>query len=308
MIESEQREWPATVLLRLLPPVLFVGFAATRIYIEADILSDTPKFSLLVVVHHVSWMLSEVLCLILLAHIILRRRVTELLWMMYGGILMAIPPLYAAIAGSNLKLDYLRGGFTDIGLDILTFCALSDHNRPLCPEIVAIFVSMLVVGRIMGHSWRRGLVLALVAHLIGMLVATQWVGFSRGFPGVLITLASRFPKHGGLGAACLTLATVLSLTLVFRSGLAACVRRTLWRAADAALAGGVIAIVGACLADVSPHPFDRVVVGIPAAVAAFIAALAMQRDSRTGGWGTWTALSAVAGANVFGWTVILRSF
>jgi len=289
------------------PPLFFVAFASLRVYVETELLAAVPRFSHTVLVHHVSWMFSVALWMILLAHLLLKRRVSDLLWLMYGCVLMAIPPLCALVTGTDLELDYLRGSLSDVAFDILTFCATSDKNGPLFPEIVAIFLSMLVVGRVMGRSWRKGLSLAAAAHISGMLLATYWIGFSRQVPGFL-TVDSLLPKHAGHAAQFLTVGTLLAAALLVRSGLAGCARRTLWHALDAAVALGAVVIMVFCASGVSPHPFDRAIVGVPAAAGGAVLALAAQADGRKQGGRAWACVGGVALFNVLGWTVVLMEF
>ena len=244
-------------MVGFVPVAFFLSVAWVRCYLETAVFSEPPFFGYYIGLHHTLWMLSVMLTILLLAHGILRAPVARLLWIMYGGVLMFIPVGVAAASGRPLDMVYLQGDAGDILLHTATFCLVYEPNLPLAFELIAIFVGMVVLGRLYGRGWARSLGLAVAVQVGGSLLAVEWLKVKPDGPGVLLA-PTGMANHPLYAVVYLQLAAVLTMVLLHRQGVRFLSRRALLLAAAAWVAASLALGLSGWL----PRPFDAAAVGL----------------------------------------------
>jgi hypothetical protein len=200
----------------ILAVLFFLGVSWFRSYMETGVFAQPSYFGLYVGWHHVLWMLTIVLSIILLAHGILRVPVTRLLWLMYGGVVMLMPLLYGLVTGKPLEMDYLRGSPIELLKHTVSFCVTYQPNRPLAIELGTIFVCMLAVGYGYSRSLLKPLLLAVAVQVVGSMLAVDWMGTGPNSRG-LITVSTRLTHHPMMSVVLLHVVTVLVLIAISRA-------------------------------------------------------------------------------------------
>lgn len=278
---------------RLVAPPAFIVIVLLRSYLEMAVFSRANRFSYYTALHHLCWYASAMLLILLAAHLVLRVEVRRLVPMMLGTVVVAVPLVYAWIRGLPLNLTYLHGDAHAVLLQILTFGASSPRNVPLIPELVIIDVGMAVIGRLVGGTWRRGLLLALATHLSLAFVGLTWFGLDRG-TGAILNVASRVARPQALQAAgWIVVVTVLVFVLLWRDGRFHGGLRSwliaLFAGADVWLVWMVVMLVAGWLRT----PFDLVTTGVMPATLTVVIVRSIRRDRRLVKPAVWAVLALV---------------
>jgi len=278
--------------VRVFAPVYFFAFSILRCYIESELLARESYFSFYTALHHTLWNAATILMIILVVHLVVKVPIIRLLWLMYGITLMAIPLLYAILAGQNLQLEYLKGSFTEIVGHIVTFCFLHPVNKPLSIEIMVIFLSMLALGYGYTRSWHRAVILAAAVHLLGNMFAIHWIGpvpYARS----VVVVTSQLGHHQFMSSVWLFVLTALTLMLVWRAGWFSGSKRLwlklfLW---TLSVWGGFAAVIQKTGWFV--QPFDIFISGLMPATLTFLFAAALSPERRLFPKTTWAAFGLV---------------
>lgn len=269
------------VWIRVLPVAVFALLAWGRCLVETALLSTPPMFGYFVGFHQTLWMTAVALTVVLAAHLILGVAVDRLLWLLYGGVLMLIPVLYAWISRTPLDMQYLSGSVGEIVMHTCTFCLTYRPNRPLSIELIVIFISLVAVGRLYGRSWTRSLLLAVVVQIAGSLLAVEWFRVSEDGRG-LFHVITRLGNHPMYAVVCLYAVTVLIGLLVLRSGAVADTGGLLWCSVGV-LFMWVLAALGFAVSGWFSTPFDHIMGGfLPATTGGFLCLLAVRPVRRWG--------------------------
>lgn len=269
-------------------PSFLLIVALFRSYLESVYFAEAQYFGYYIALHHVLWMATVGLTILLLTNVITGTPVSKLLWMLYGSVVMLIPLLYAAVVREPLRMTYLQGSMGEILLHIATFCLSFDQNRPLSIELIVIFTAMLVVGYRTTHSWSRAIGLAVCVQVCGSLLAVHWIAPDPDTKPIVV-VASDFSYHMQVSAVLVILATALCLALAWRAGIFV-QERTRWPAISCCGLGGWLAIsIAVAVSGWREQPFDIVVCGLPGAMIAFMLAR-LRRGAATPRCAAWSAI------------------
>jgi len=274
--------------LRVFPPIFFVALAWFRCYAETALLAQPPFFGYYIVLQHIIWLTMIMLVIILLAHVILRVPVQNLLWLMYGGVVMLIPLIYTFVFRTPLAMNYLRGSPGGIAAHIVTFCATFPCNRPLTIELVIIFVGMGAIGYLYTRDWRSALGLAIAVHIMGNVLAIEWFGSELHSKSIFI-ISTRLTNHPLLTVIFLHVLSLLVILLLWRAGRLNC-DRWLLRPAIWALGTWIGCAIVAWGTGWFAYGFDCFSAGLPFATGAFLIALFLQRAGNPLSPWTWLCL------------------
>lgn len=257
------------VFLNAVAPVYFLSFSLFRCYVETAILADQRSFSYYVALHHILWFATTILIIILLMNLILKVPVMRLLWVMYGITLAVIPLFYAMATGENLRLEYLRGSFSEIISYIATFCWTYLRNRPLTLELLVIFFSMFAVGYAYTKSLSRSLFLAVSVHIAGNIFAINWVG-PIPYAKSVFAFRTQWNPHEFMSVFWLYGLTAVAVVFIWRSGWFGTINRSwIYAALTATTVWGLQAIVFKITGWFN-KPFDILMSGLPAVTFSFL--------------------------------------
>jgi hypothetical protein len=257
------------VFLNALAPVYFLCFSLLRCYVETEILADQSAFSYYVALHHTLWFATTILMIILLMNFILKVPIMRLLWVMYGITLVAIPLFYAMVTGENLRLEYLRGSFSEIISYIATFCWTYLRNRPLTMELLIIFFSMLAVGYAYTKSLYRAIFLALSVHIAGNLFAIHWIGPIPHAKSVM-GFRTQWTPHEFMSVLWLNTLSVAAMLVIWRTGWFDGMKRSWFYAAIAAASVWGVQVIVFKTTGWFNRPFDILTSGLPAVTLTFL--------------------------------------
>jgi uncharacterized membrane protein (DUF441 family) len=256
------------VFLNAVAPVYFLSFSLLRCYVETAILADQSAFSYYVALHHTLWFATTILIIILLMNFILKVPIMRLLWVMYGITLVAIPLFYAMVTGENLRLEYLRGSFSEIISYIATFCWTYLRNRPLTMELLIIFFSMFAVGYAYTKSLYRAIFLAVSVHIAGNIFAIHWVG-PIPYAKSVFTFRTQWSPHQFMSVFWLYGLTIVAVLFIWRAGWFG-IKRSWIYSALAAASIWVVQVIIFKTTGWFNRPFDSLTAGLPAVTLAFL--------------------------------------
>jgi hypothetical protein len=257
------------VFLNAVAPVYFLCFSLLRCYVETSILADKSAFSYYVALHHTLWNATTILIIILLMNFILKVPIMRLLWVMYGITLMAIPLFYAMVTGENLRLEYLRGSFSEIISYIATFCWTYLRNRPLTMELLIIFFSMFAVGYAYTKSLYRAMFLAVSVHIAGSIFAIHWVG-PIPYAKSVIGFRTQWSPHQFMSVLWLNTLSVTAMLVIWRTGWFGGMKRSWYYAALSAASVWVVQAIVFKITGWFNKPFDILMSGLPAVTLTFL--------------------------------------
>ncbi|MBI9076200.1 MAG: hypothetical protein JEZ02_12380 [Desulfatibacillum sp.] len=181
-------------LISLTAPLYFLLFALTRSYWETGLMGHYPMFSYYRGIHHVLWITTAALALIMALQAYTGTEPRKLMFMLFGVTFMAVPVLHSLITGVPLELTYIHGNFKTIVRDIATFCLLNPQNRPLSLEMMMLVGGIGLLAYLITGSKLRGLGAFATSYLVGILVAIHWMGLPS-MPGAVFNMQTEFSIH-----------------------------------------------------------------------------------------------------------------
>ncbi len=280
------------VFLNAFAPVYFLSFSLLRCYVETEFLARKSFFSYYVALHHTLWNATTILIIILLMNFILKVPIRRLLWVMYGITVMAIPLFYAMVAEESLRLEYLRGSFSEIISYVATFCWTYSKNRPLTIELLVIFFSMFAVGYAYTKSFSRALALAVSVHIAGNIFAIHWVG-PIPYAKSVILFKTQWSHHQFMSAFWLSTMTAMAMLFIWRAGWFGEMKKSWIYAALAAVAVWIVQAIIFNITGCFKRPFDILLSGLPAVTLTFLLVRFFSSERGiTSGW-AWAAMSIV---------------
>jgi hypothetical protein len=217
-INETPRTRKARLAFRAFAPFYFILFILGRVFTETQVLAVYPTFSYYTALHHLSWFSIVTMLFILEFHIILRLPVKKLLWLLYGASITATPLVYSWLSGNLLQMSYIDTDAQKIALDILGFSFLNPKNRPLAPEMVLVFLALVVCGKYYTGKWRWGWLLAILSYLVNSMTAVTWFGW-RLSEKVLFPLQTSLANDAFFAVLYMHVILALLLLLVWRGGL-----------------------------------------------------------------------------------------
>jgi hypothetical protein len=280
------------IFLNAFAPVYFLSFSLLRCYLETELMAGKSFFSYYVALHHTLWNATTILIIILMMNLILKVPIMRLLWVMYGITVMAIPLFYATVTGEHLRLEYLKGSFSEIISYIATFCWTYSKNRPLTIELLVIFFSMFAVGFAYTKKFSRALALAISVHIAGNILAIHWVG-PIPYAKSAILFKTQWSHHQFMSVFWLNTLTAMAMLIIWRAGWFGEMQKSWFYAALSAVAvWGVQAIIFN-VTGFFKRPFDILLSGLPAITLTFLLVRFFSSErGMTSGW-AWAAMSIV---------------
>jgi len=280
------------VFLNAFAPVYFLSFSLLRCYVETELLAGKSFFSYYVALHHVLWNATTILIIILLMNLILKAPIMRLLWVMYGITVMAIPLFYAMVTGENLRLEYLKGSFSEIISYVATFCWTYSKNRPLTIELLVIFFSMFAVGYAYTKRFFRALALAVSVHIAGNVFAIHWVG-PIPYANSVILFKTQWSHHQFMSVFWLNMLTAMTIFFIWRAGWFGGMKRSWFYATLAAAAVWVVQAIIFNVTGWFNRPFDLLMSGLPVVTLTFLLVRFFSSErGMLSGW-AWAAMSIV---------------
>ena len=161
----------------------------SRVYLETEVFAKTPFFSYFVATHHCTWFTFVFFYFALCARYILGLKPEKIPYLALFSPVIFIPILHAWITGTNLKLQYLRGDFSEALFDILTLYKFSEKDSQFFFEMLALLVIFAVLSYIVSRS-----VLRTVLNIIVGFYGSMFLAGLQLF-GVAPRTKAYFPLH-----------------------------------------------------------------------------------------------------------------
>ena len=113
----------------------------SRVYLETEIFARKPFFSYFVATHHCAWFSFVFFYFALCARYILGLKPDKIPYLALLSPVIYVPLIHAKIAGTPLKLQYMRGDFSKIVFDIFTFYRFSELDSQFFFEMIALLIA-----------------------------------------------------------------------------------------------------------------------------------------------------------------------
>jgi hypothetical protein len=233
---------PIRFLRDVCPVVVFLCVATYRCFLETTFWTPWPYFSYYTLLHHILWVGTMILIIMFLSHIVTGVAPARLIPLFYGSGLLLIPLIWVVFTGDMLDLRYLNDSPGQLVIHALTFNWSYPPNRPLTPELVAIFLGMAIVGYQLTSSLWKAMLLAVSVHAVGILFAIQWFGCAPNTSAVF-AIRTNMDNHILLPFIYVSLICLLILVLLRRQY--GTLSGVTWRTIGIAL-GGLLLVTPLC--------------------------------------------------------------
>ena len=143
----------------------------SRVYLETAIFAKKPFFSYFVATHHCSWFTFVFFYFALCARYILGLKVDRIPYLALLSPVIYVPLIHAKIAGTPLKLQYMRGDFSKIVFDTFTFYRFSEQDSQFFFEMIALFIAFVALSYFISRSVKRTILNIIVGFYGSMFLA-----------------------------------------------------------------------------------------------------------------------------------------
>ena len=136
----------------ILPFIFLFSVIFSRIYIETAILAKKPFFSYFVATHHFCWFLFVFFYFAICCRFILGIKAEKIPLLAILSPVIFVPLIHAFITGKGLRLQYLRGNFSDILFDIFTFYKFNRQDSEFFFEMLILLILFATLSYIISKN------------------------------------------------------------------------------------------------------------------------------------------------------------
>ena len=214
----------------------------SRVYLETAIFAKKPFFSYFVATHHCAWFTFVFFYFALCARCILGLKKEKIPFLALLSPVIYVPLIHAEIAGTPLRLQYLRGDFSKILFDMATFYWFSEQDSQFFFEMIILFVAFAALSYVISKSVKRT-VLNIIAGFYGsmFLAGIQFFGVAPRTKAVF-KIHTVFKNHVLLSLVYFT-AVITAFSICFAPEIKTLVKRGLKPLGMALCAGFFFPIV-----------------------------------------------------------------
>lgn len=264
--------------LQICAPLFFVVVVLSRSYLEMSVFAGNNRFSYYTGLHHLCWYTSAILLIMLSAHLILHIRPFQLMVLLYGIVVVAIPLLVSWISGVPLNLEYLHGSPGEVFRQIITLSISEPRNYPLVPEVILIIIGMGFVALLLSRNWKRAIAMFFATWISLSLIGLTWFGL-QGARASVFRVSSRLIRPQALQAAAwVCIATFLIALLVVLDGRCREDGRSWTISGLVALEIWIFWVVAMLISGWMPNIFDALVSGLLPATLALVLTRSLRSD------------------------------
>ena len=215
--------------IKIIEIILFVFLFSvifSRVYLETAIFAKRPFFSYFVATHHCSWFAFVFFYFALCARYILGLKVNRIPYLALLSPVIYVPLIHAKIAGTPLRLQYMRGDFSKIVFDTFTFYRFSEQDSQFFFEMIALFIAFVALSYFISRSVKRTLLNIIVGFYGSMFLAgVQFFGVAPRTKAVF-KIHTVFRNHILLSLIYFT-AVIIAFSICFAPEIKTLVKRDL---------------------------------------------------------------------------------
>ena len=214
----------------------------SRVYLETEIFAKKPFFSYFVATHHCAWFTFVFFYFALCARYILGLKPDRIPYLALLSPVIYVPLIHAKIAGTPLKLQYMRGDFSKILFDIVTFYRFSEQDSQFFFEMIALFIAFAALSYFISRSVTRTILNIIIGFYGSMFLAgIQLFGVAPRTQAVF-KINTVFKNHVFLSLVYFT-AVIIVFSICFFPEIKTLVKRDLKPLLMALCAGIIVPIV-----------------------------------------------------------------
>ena len=214
----------------------------SRVYLETEIFAKKPFFSYFVATHHCAWFTFVFFYFALCARYILGLKPDRIPYLALLSPVIYVPLIHAKIAGTPLKLQYMRGDFSKILFDIVTFYRFSEQDSQFFFEMIALFIAFAALSYLISRSVTRTILNIIIGFYGSMFLAgIQFFGVAPRTQAVF-KIHTVFKNHVFLSLVYFT-AVIIVFSICFFPEIKTLVKRDLKPLLMALCAGIIVPIV-----------------------------------------------------------------
>ncbi|MBU0992867.1 MAG: hypothetical protein KJ737_10280 [Proteobacteria bacterium] len=206
--------WHAS-LFEIAAPLFYLISVSLRCFLETRILSTQDDFGYYTLLHHVLWYLTSILAVMLFLSVYLKLSPRKLLWLFYGGVIVFIPVIHAALSQEPMDLEYFTGSVKEVISFSLTAAWGFTRNRPQFFAIIVLDIGIFLTGYYYSRKWHKALMTVIGTHCILTIIGTKWFG-KYDVPETVVLINTHLPGHVFMALIWLQSVTLLTLILLYR--------------------------------------------------------------------------------------------